>query len=95
MTCSTLSRPRSAIPRPLIARQRYLTSEMGYALCTYLPYSTCCHTSRATGITAYLQNGGTLEHAQQIAAHQYPRTTKLYDRTKDEISLDKVERIKF
>jgi hypothetical protein len=42
-------------------------------------YSTCCHTFRATGITAYLQNGGTLEHAQQIAAHQSPRTTKLYD----------------
>jgi len=40
-------------------------------------------------------NGGTLEHAQQIAAHQSPRTTKLYDRTKDEISLDEVERIKF
>jgi hypothetical protein len=48
-----------------------------------------------SGITAYLQNGGTLEHAQQIAAHQSPRTTKLYDRTKDEISLDEVERIKF
>ena len=42
----------------------------------------------------HLQNGGTLEHAQQIAAHQSPRTTKLYDRTKDEISLDEVERIK-
>ena len=60
-----------------------------------LPYSTCCHTFRATGITAYLQNGGTLEHALQIAAHQSPRTTKLYDRTRDEISLDEVERIKF
>ena len=61
-----------------------------------LPYSTCCHTFRATGITAYLQNGGTLEHAQEIAAHQSPpRTTKLYDLTKDEISLDEVERIKF
>jgi site-specific recombinase XerD len=60
-----------------------------------VPYSTCCHTFRATGITAYLQNGGTLEHAQQIAAHQSPRTTKLYDRTRDEISLDEVERIKF
>ena len=60
-----------------------------------LPYSTCCHTFRATGITAYLQNGGTLANAQQIAPHQSPRTTKLYDRTKDEISLDEVERIKF
>jgi integrase/recombinase XerD len=58
-----------------------------------LPYSTCCHTFRATGITAYLQNGGTLEHAQQIASHQSPRTTKLYDRTEDEISLDEVERL--
>jgi integrase/recombinase XerD len=59
-----------------------------------LPYSTCCHTFRATGITAYMLNGRTLEHAQQIAAHQSPRTTKLYDRTKDESSLDEVERIK-
>ena len=45
-----------------------------------LPYSTCCHTFRATGITAYLENGGTLEHAQTIANHESPRTTKLYDR---------------
>ena len=58
-------------------------------------YSTCCHTFRATGIAAYLQDGGTFEHAQQIAAHQSPRTTKLYDRTRDEISPDEVERIKF
>jgi integrase/recombinase XerD len=42
-----------------------------------LPYSTCCHTFRATGITTHLQNGGTLEHAQQIVAHEAPRTTKL------------------
>lgn len=52
-----------------------------------------CHTFRATGITAYLQNGGTLEHAQQIAAHESPRTTKLYDRTTDAITLDEIERI--
>ena len=39
------------------------------------------HTFRATGITAYLGNGGTLEHAQSMAAHESPRTTKLYDRT--------------
>jgi hypothetical protein len=38
---------------------------------------------------------GTLEHAEQIAAHQSTRTTKLYDRTRDEISLDELERIKF
>jgi len=58
-----------------------------------LPHTTCCHTFRATGITTYLQNGGTIEHAQQIAAHESPRTTKLYDRTSDAISLDEIERI--
>lgn len=52
-----------------------------------------CHTFRATGITAYLLNGGTLEQAQRIAAHESPRTTKLYDRTSDEITLDEIERI--
>lgn len=52
-----------------------------------------CHSFRATGITTYLENGGTLEHAQQMAAHESPRTTKLYDRTSDEITLDEVERI--
>ena len=52
-----------------------------------------CHTFRATGITAYLLNGGTIEKAQAIAAHESPRTTKLYDRTTDEITLDEVERI--
>ena len=58
-----------------------------------LPPTTCCHTFRATGITTYLQNGGTIEHAQQIAYHESPRTTKLYDRTDDAISLDEIERI--
>jgi integrase/recombinase XerD len=43
----------------------------------------CCHTFRATGITAYLENGGSIENAQAIAAHESPRTTKLYDRTSD------------
>lgn len=52
-----------------------------------------CHTFRATGITAYLEAGGTLENAQAMAAHESPRTAKLYDRTGDEITLDEVERI--
>jgi integrase len=51
------------------------------------------HTFRATGITAYLEAGGSLENAQAMAAHESPRTTKLYDRTGDEITLDEVERI--
>jgi site-specific recombinase XerD len=52
------------------------------------------HTFRATGITAYLSNGGALEHAQEMAAHESPRTTKLYDRTKERLTQDEVERIR-
>jgi integrase/recombinase XerD len=59
-----------------------------------LPKRICCHTFRATGITAYLENGGSIENAQIIAAHESPRTTKLYDRTSDEITLDEIELIR-
>ena len=52
------------------------------------------HSFRATGITAYLANGGTLEHAQAMAAHESPRTTKLYDRNKEKLTQDEVERIR-
>jgi integrase len=51
------------------------------------------HTFRATGITAYLKNGGTLEKAAMIANHASTRTTQLYDRRGDAVSLDEVERI--
>jgi site-specific recombinase XerD len=54
-----------------------------------------CHTFRATGITNYLEHGGTLEKAQQMAAHESAKTTKLYDRTDEAITLDEVERIAF
>ena len=58
-----------------------------------LPEDTCCHTFRATGITAYLEGGGTIEHAQQIANNESPKTTKLYDRTGDQIDLDEIQQI--
>nr|WP_299506544.1 tyrosine-type recombinase/integrase [uncultured Rhizobium sp.] len=51
------------------------------------------HTFRATGITAYLKNGGTLEKAAAMANHASTRTTQLYDRRSDEVSLDEVERV--
>ena len=51
------------------------------------------HTFRATGITAYLKNGGTLEKAAAMANHASTRTTQLYDRRRDEMSLDEIERI--
>jgi site-specific recombinase XerD len=52
------------------------------------------HSFRATGITAYLANGGALEHAQAMAAHESPRTTKLYDRSQERLTQDEVERIR-
>jgi site-specific recombinase XerD len=51
------------------------------------------HSLRATGITDYLKSAGTLEHAQAMANHSSPRTTKLYDRRADEVSLDEYERV--
>ena len=51
------------------------------------------HTFRATGITAYLTNGGTLEKAAHIANHASTRTTQLYDRRSDDVNLDEIERI--
>jgi len=52
------------------------------------------HTFRATGITAYLKNGGTLENAASMANHASTRTTQLYDRRRDDVTLDEVERIR-
>jgi integrase len=49
------------------------------------------HTFRATGITAYLKNGGTLENAAAMANHASTRTTQLYDRRRDEVNLDEAE----
>jgi hypothetical protein len=48
---------------------------------------------RATGITAYLKNGGTLEKAAAIANHASTRTTQVYERRRYEVSLNEVERI--
>ena len=66
-------------------RRRAVTAEMATRI--------GCHSWRARGITAYLENGGLLEHAQKMAAHSSARTTKLYDRRGERISLDEVERI--
>ena len=52
-----------------------------------------CHSFRDTGITTYLQNGGKLEVAQQMADHELARTTGLYDRRNDSVALDEIERI--
>lgn len=60
-----------------------------------LPESTTCHTFRATGITTYLENGGSIEKAQRMAGHADVKTTGLYDRTGDRVSLSEIERIRY
>ena len=45
-------------------------------------------------IYTYLSNDGSkLEFTQQMAGHADPKTTKIYDRRRHEISMDEVERI--
>jgi integrase len=88
----TLDRARG-LTQERITRNDVLRMIKRRARAARLPASTSCHTFRATGITAYLENGGTIENAQLIAAHESPRTTKLYERTGDQITLDEVERI--
>jgi integrase/recombinase XerD len=88
----TVNRARQLTKRPMHRNDAIrMVKRRGRRL--NLPPGLCCHTFRATGITAYLENGGTIEHAQAIAAHESPRTTKLYDRTGDAITLDEIERI--
>jgi integrase/recombinase XerD len=65
-----------------------------YAIKAGLKEKVGCHSWRATGITVFLSNKGSLETAQKIAAHSSPRTTKLYDRTSDVVSLNEIERIR-
>lgn len=88
----TISRERILTPRRL-HRVDVLRMIKRRARIAGLPARICCHTFRATGITTYLENGGSIEHAQTIAAHESIRTTKLYDRTSDTVSLDEIERI--
>ncbi|MDJ1638192.1 tyrosine-type recombinase/integrase [Rhizobium rhizogenes] len=68
-----------------LVQRRAIAAEINTAVCN--------HTFRATGITEYLKNGGTLEKAANIANHSSTRTTQLYDRRDDDVSLDEIERI--
>lgn len=88
----TLNRKRQLTHRRL-NRREVLAMIRRRARQAGLPDNISCHTFRATGITTYLLNGGSIETAQRIAAHESPKTTKLYDRTSDEVGLDEIERI--
>ena len=67
--------------------------EMRRALAAGIGTAINNHCFRATGITAYLKNGGTLERAAAMANHASTRTTQLYDRRSDTVTLDEVERV--
>src|SRR5271169_2679503 len=86
-------RGRKQLSEARMARQDARRMIVRRALVAGIATKLGCHTFRATGITVYLLNGGLLEYAQQMAAHESPRTAKLCDRTGDEITLDEVERI--
>ena len=60
-----------------------------------LDTAICNHTFRATGITAYLSNGGAIERAAIIAGHASVKTTQIYDRRSDDVTLDEIEKIRF
>lgn len=83
-----LSYPRLPLPQAnvyMMIRRRARAAGIGTKI--------SCHSFRATGITTYLQNGGKLEIAQQMAGHESARTTGLYDRRNDSVALDEVERV--
>ncbi|WP_233993539.1 tyrosine-type recombinase/integrase, partial [Salinibacter altiplanensis] len=89
----TMTREKTLSDRPMsrtsvlrIVKSR--AKEAGFA-----PSRVCCHTFRGTGITAYLENGGKLEVAQYLAGHADALTTKLYDRRRELVSKEEVEKI--
>ena len=55
----------------------------------------CCHSFRATGITEYMNAGGSLDIAQRIAGHSELSTTKIYDRSQDRVTIAEIERVSF
>ncbi len=58
-------------------------------------YRLCTHSWRATGLSLYLANGGTLRKAQQMADHSSARTTQLYDRREEELTVQEIEKVRF
>ena len=88
----TIGRRRYLTPNPM-HRNDALRMIKRRAIAAGVSPHVCCHTFRATGITEYMRNGGTLEKAQQMAAHASSQTTNLYNRVADTVTLDEVERV--
>ena len=81
------------LDRKAMSRHTVIKMVKRRALQVGLPGEICNHSFRGTGITEYLRNGGELEKAARIAGHESTRTTQLYNRTDDELTLDEIERI--
>ena len=90
----TIGRGTSRLSRTPLPQANAYAMVRRRALAAAIDTKVGNHSFRATGITAYLKNGGTLENAAAMANHASTRTTQLYDRRRDEISLDEVERIR-
>lgn len=89
----TISRGTGALSETPLPQDNVYAMIQRRAKAAGIDTAVCCHTFRATGITAYLKNGGTLEKAANMANHSSTRTTQLYDRRSDDVSLDEIERI--
>ncbi|MEO1145916.1 MAG: tyrosine-type recombinase/integrase [Cyanobacteria bacterium J06638_22] len=90
---TTVGRTRKLTERGL-QRQEAWAMIKRRAIAADVNTDACNHTFRASGITNFLKNGGSRDNAQKIAAHEDIRTTALYDRREDTISLDEIERIR-
>jgi site-specific recombinase XerC len=89
----TIGRGTGKLTRTVLPQANAYTMSRRRAAAAGIETKLGNHSFRATGITAYLKNGGTLEKAAAMANHASTRTTQLYDRRRDEVSLDEVERI--
>jgi len=86
-------RQQDSLLRKAMTRQTAIKMIKRRALNADLPVEISNHSFRGTGITEYLRNGGDLETAARIAGHESTRTTQLYNRVNEELSLDEIERI--
>jgi len=90
---ATLGRSSEQLTDTPLSRRNALDMVKRRARHAGVKTTICNHSFRGTGITTYLENGGELEKAAQMANHSSTRTTQLYDRRADEVTLDEVERI--
>jgi len=86
-------RAKNQLQDKAMSRNSALQMVKRRALNVGLPSEICNHSFRGTGITEYLRNGGELETAARIAGHDSTRTTQIYDRSEQELTLDEIERI--